>query len=76
MTHKNTICLWFDGTALEAANFYARTFPDSTVEAVHKAPGDHPSRPCGGQARIRGDDGHGENRYRGYRGGAQRVMKS
>lgn len=43
MTHKNTICLWFDGTALEAANFYARTFPDSTVEAVHKAPGDYPA---------------------------------
>ena len=43
MPHKNTICLWFDGTALEAANFYARTFPDSTVEAVHKAPGDYPA---------------------------------
>lgn len=43
MNHKNTICLWFDGTALEAANFYARTFPDSTVEAVHKAPGDYPA---------------------------------
>ena len=43
MTHKNTICLWFDGAALEAANFYARTFPDSTVEAVHKAPGDYPA---------------------------------
>lgn len=43
MTHKNTLCLWFDGTALEAANFYARTFPDSTVEAVHKAPGDYPA---------------------------------
>ncbi|MFA7943987.1 VOC family protein [Pseudomonas brenneri] len=43
MTHKNTICLWFDGTALEAANFYARTFPGSTVEAVHKAPGDYPA---------------------------------
>ncbi|ETK17367.1 3-demethylubiquinone-9 3-methyltransferase [Pseudomonas sp. FH4] len=43
MNHKNTICLWFDGAALEAANFYARTFPDSTVEAVHKAPGDYPA---------------------------------
>lgn len=42
MNHKNTICLWFDGAALEAANFYARTFPDSTVEAVHKA-GDYPA---------------------------------
>ena len=43
MPHKNTICLWFDGAALEAANFYARTFPDSTVDAVHKSPGDYPA---------------------------------
>jgi 2-polyprenyl-6-hydroxyphenyl methylase/3-demethylubiquinone-9 3-methyltransferase len=40
---KNTICLWFDGTALDAATFYAETFPDSRVEAVHRAPGDYPS---------------------------------
>jgi 2-polyprenyl-6-hydroxyphenyl methylase/3-demethylubiquinone-9 3-methyltransferase len=40
---KNTICLWFDGTALDAATFYAQTFPDSRVDAVHRAPGDHPS---------------------------------
>jgi 2-polyprenyl-6-hydroxyphenyl methylase/3-demethylubiquinone-9 3-methyltransferase len=39
---KNTICLWYDGTAEDAANFYARTFPDSAVNAVHKAPGDYP----------------------------------
>lgn len=43
MTSKNTICLWYDGTALEAAEFYARTFPDSTVGAVHRAPGDYPA---------------------------------
>jgi len=43
MAHKNTLCLWFDGTALEAATFYAKTFPDSAVTAVHKAPGDFPS---------------------------------
>ena len=43
MTHKNTICLWFDGTALEAATFYADTFADSAVTAVHHAPGDYPS---------------------------------
>jgi len=42
MTSKNTICLWFDGTALEAAEFYAKTFPDSKVGAVHYAPGDYP----------------------------------
>jgi 2-polyprenyl-6-hydroxyphenyl methylase/3-demethylubiquinone-9 3-methyltransferase len=41
--HKNTICLWYDGTALDAATFYAKTFPDSSVDAVHHAPGDYPS---------------------------------
>src|SRR5258706_816930 len=40
---KNTICLWYDGDAEEAARFYARTFPDSSVGAVHHAPGDFPS---------------------------------
>jgi len=40
---KNTICLWYDGGAEEAARFYAATFPDSSVEAVHRAPGDFPS---------------------------------
>jgi len=40
---KNTICLWYDKDAEEAANFYAATFPDSEVTAVHKAPGDYPS---------------------------------
>ena len=39
---KNTICLWFDKDAEEAANFYAATFPDSEVTAVHKAPSDFP----------------------------------
>jgi len=43
MTSKNTICLWYDGTALEAATFYAEAFPDSAVGAVHRAPGDYPS---------------------------------
>jgi len=40
---KNTICLWYDGAAEEAARFYAETFPDSSVDAVHKAPADFPS---------------------------------
>ena len=40
---KNTICLWFDGGAEEAARFYAATFPDSSVGAVHRAPSDYPS---------------------------------
>jgi predicted 3-demethylubiquinone-9 3-methyltransferase (glyoxalase superfamily) len=39
---KNVICLWYDGTAEEAAGFYARTFPDSSVDAFHRAPGDFP----------------------------------
>ncbi|RZL01753.1 MAG: VOC family protein [Rubrivivax sp.] len=43
MASKNTICLWYDGTALEAAQFYANTFPDSSVGAVHHAPGDYPA---------------------------------
>jgi predicted 3-demethylubiquinone-9 3-methyltransferase (glyoxalase superfamily) len=42
MTPKNTMCIWYDGGALEAATFYAKTFPDSTVGAVHHAPGDYP----------------------------------
>ncbi len=46
MANKNTICLWYEGDALEAANFYAETFPDSAVQAVHHAPGDYPG---GGQ---------------------------
>ncbi len=40
---KNTICLWYDGTAEEAARFYAATFPDSFVGKVIRAPGDFPS---------------------------------
>jgi 2-polyprenyl-6-hydroxyphenyl methylase/3-demethylubiquinone-9 3-methyltransferase len=45
MTHpaKNTICLWYDRDAEEAARFYAGVFPDSSVDAVHLAPGDYPS---------------------------------
>jgi len=43
MTARNTICLWYDKDALDAATFYAKTFPDSAVTAVHPAPGDYPS---------------------------------
>lgn len=43
MMSKNTICLWYDRDALEAAEFYARTFPDSKVIAVHRAPADYPA---------------------------------
>jgi 2-polyprenyl-6-hydroxyphenyl methylase/3-demethylubiquinone-9 3-methyltransferase len=40
---KNTICLWFDRDAEDAARFYARTFPDSSVGKVTRAPADYPS---------------------------------
>jgi predicted 3-demethylubiquinone-9 3-methyltransferase (glyoxalase superfamily) len=43
MSSKNTICLWYDGDALDAAKFYAMTFPDSAVGALHEAPGDYPA---------------------------------
>ena len=43
MTSKNTICLWYEGTALEAATFYAQTFPDSAVGTILRAPGDYPA---------------------------------
>lgn len=47
MSDKNTVCLWFDGNALEAAEFYARVFPDSRVTAVTRAPADYPSGRAG-----------------------------
>ena len=47
MIPKNTLCLWFDGTAAEAAAFYAATFPDSAVGAVIHAPGDYPDGKAG-----------------------------
>ncbi|WPP46407.1 VOC family protein [Pseudomonas sp. AN-1] len=43
MTSKNTICLWYDNDALDAATFYAATFPDSAVGTVLRAPGDYPA---------------------------------
>ena len=52
MTSKNTICLWYDGAALEAAEFYAKTFPDSAVQAVHHAPGDYPAGKQGDQLMV------------------------
>lgn len=46
-TPKLTPCLWYDGTAEEAARFYAAAFPASTVDAVHRAPADYPSGKAG-----------------------------
>ncbi|HNW60497.1 MAG TPA: VOC family protein [bacterium] len=40
---KNTVCIWYNTEAEEAARFYAATFPDSAILAVHRAPGDYPS---------------------------------
>jgi 2-polyprenyl-6-hydroxyphenyl methylase/3-demethylubiquinone-9 3-methyltransferase len=40
---KNTICLWYDGTAADAARFYTETFPDSALGKVHRAPGEYPA---------------------------------
>lgn len=40
--HKNTICLWYNKDAEDAARFYAQTFPDSALSAVIRAPGDYP----------------------------------
>ena len=44
---KNTICLWYDDDAEDAARFYAETFPASSLGAVHRAPGDYPSGKVG-----------------------------
>ncbi|SMQ86268.1 Glyoxalase superfamily enzyme, possibly 3-demethylubiquinone-9 3-methyltransferase [Devosia lucknowensis] len=44
---KNTICIWYDTQAEEAANFYARTFPDTEVTGVYRAPSDNPSTSAG-----------------------------
>ncbi len=44
---RNTVCLWFDQDAEAAARFYAATFPDSSVDAVTRAPGDYPNGKAG-----------------------------
>ena len=48
-----TPCLWFDGKAEEAAKFYVSLFPDSHVEAVHRAPSDYPSGKAGDVLMVR-----------------------
>lgn len=48
MTHpKNTVCLWYESEAEDAARFYAKTFPDSSVGRVLRAPADYPSGSAG-----------------------------
>lgn len=43
MIPKNTICIWYDGNALEAAEFYAKHIPESSVNSIHRAPSDFPT---------------------------------
>ncbi|MBY0135748.1 VOC family protein [Paracoccus yeei] len=50
---KNTICLWFDREAEQAARFYAETFPDSTVSEIVRAPADFPSGRAGDVLTVR-----------------------
>jgi predicted 3-demethylubiquinone-9 3-methyltransferase (glyoxalase superfamily) len=47
VSHKIAPCVWYDGAAEEAATFYAATFPDSHVDAVHRSPTDYPSGKAG-----------------------------
>ncbi len=49
---KATLCLWYDNNAHEAATFYAATFPDSKVTAVHVAPGDYPGGEAGKELTV------------------------
>ena len=52
MKPKNTICIWFDKDAQQAARFYASIFPDSKVIAVHKAPSDYPGGKKGDELTV------------------------
>ncbi len=52
MKNKNTICLWFNHNAGEAARFYEATFPDSKVTSVHKAPTDYPGGKKGDELTV------------------------
>jgi predicted 3-demethylubiquinone-9 3-methyltransferase (glyoxalase superfamily) len=45
--HKNTICLWFEHNAEEAARFYTSLFPQSSLGAIQKAPTDYPDGKAG-----------------------------
>jgi len=68
MKPKNTICLWFDKDAEEAARFYATTFPDSKVTAVHKAPLDYPGGKKGDVLTVEFTAGHSLSRSQRWSG--------
>lgn len=44
---KNQVCIWYDRDAEAAARFYAQTFPNSSVGAMHRAPSDYPDGKAG-----------------------------
>ncbi len=61
---KNTICLWYEHDAEEAARFYAETFPQSSLGAVHRAPADYPDGKAGAFSfQIATDDQEETDRY-------------
>ncbi|WP_232492070.1 VOC family protein [Novosphingobium kaempferiae] len=45
--NKSRVCLWYDGDAEEAANFYASVFPDTHIDSVQRAPADYPDGQAG-----------------------------
>src|SRR5437867_1692743 len=78
MKPKNTICLWYDKDELEAARFYAATFPKSDVLAKHTSRSDRSALGWRRrvEARVRGEDANAEDRRRGHRGSAARLMST
>jgi predicted 3-demethylubiquinone-9 3-methyltransferase (glyoxalase superfamily) len=66
---KITPCLWFDGNAEEAANFYVSLLPDSRVDTVSRSPADNPSTPAGSVLVV--DFTLAGQAYRGLNGGPQ-----